>query len=109
MFFEADVRSSKLELLRDVNITRISDTLSYSFPQTVTEIFSKSQISGMKIDITPIRPRGLSGLDDQIHSCHSETSYPMMPKLCDFQFLSLRGSQKEKMKSYLLANIKELL
>ena len=27
---------------------------------------------------------GLSGLDDQIHSCHSETSYFMAPKLCDF-------------------------
>ena len=47
---------SKLESLRDVNVTRISDTLSYSFTQTVTEIFSKSQISGMKIDITPIGP-----------------------------------------------------
>ena len=75
---------SKLESLRDVNVTRISDTLSYGFSQTVTEIFSKSQIPGMKIDITPIGPWGLGGLDDQVHSCHSETSYLMMPKLCDF-------------------------
>ena len=75
---------SKLESLHDVNITRISDTLSYGFPQTVTEIFSESQISGMKIDITPIGPGGLGGLDAQIHSCHFETSYPTMPKLCDF-------------------------
>ena len=33
---------------------------------------------------------GLRGLDDQLQSCHSETSYPTMPKLCDFRFLSLR-------------------
>ena len=48
-----------------------------------TEIL-KSQISGMKTHITPIGPRDLGDLDDQIDSCHSETSYPMMPKLCDF-------------------------
>ena len=33
---------------------------------------------------------GLRGPDDQTHSCQSETSYSMMSKLCDFQFLSLR-------------------
>ena len=39
----------------------------------------------------PIRPGGgLRGPDGQTHSCQSETSYPMMPKLGDFQFLSLR-------------------
>ena len=27
---------------------------------------------------------GLRGLDGQTHSCQSETSYPMMPKLGDF-------------------------
>ena len=27
---------------------------------------------------------GLRGPDDQTHSCQSETSYSMMPKLCDF-------------------------
>ena len=32
----------------------------------------------------PIRPGGLRGPDDQTHSCQSETSYPMMPKLGDF-------------------------
>ena len=33
----------------------------------------------------PIRPGGgLRGLDGQTHSCQSETSYPMMPKLGDF-------------------------
>ena len=35
----------------------------------------------------PIRPgggRGLRGLDDQTHNCQSETSYSMVPKLCDF-------------------------
>ena len=26
----------------------------------------------------------LSSLNDQIHICHSETSYPMIPKRCDF-------------------------
>ena len=29
-------------------------------------------------------PGGLRGLDGQTHSCQSETSYPMMPKLGDF-------------------------
>ena len=28
-------------------------------------------------------PRERRGPDDQIHSCHSETSSSMMPKLCD--------------------------
>ena len=28
--------------------------------------------------------QGLRGSDDQIHSCHLETFYSMMPKLCDF-------------------------
>ena len=37
----------------------------------------------------PIRPGGggggrLRGLDDQTHSCQSETTYSMMPKLGDF-------------------------
>ena len=33
----------------------------------------------------PIRPGGgLRGPDGQTHSCQSETSYPMMPKLGDF-------------------------
>ena len=38
-----------------------------------------------KIQIfNPIRPGGgLRGPDDQTHSCQSETSYPMMPKLGD--------------------------
>ena len=29
-------------------------------------------------------PGGLRGPDGQTHSCQSETSYPMMPKLGDF-------------------------
>ena len=27
---------------------------------------------------------GVSGPDEQIHSCYSETSYSIMSKLCDF-------------------------
>ena len=36
--------------------------------------------------LNPIRPGGggLRGPDGQTHSCQSETSYPMMPKLGDF-------------------------
>ena len=35
--------------------------------------------------INPIRPGGgLRGPDGQTHSCQSETSYPMIPKLGDF-------------------------
>ena len=33
---------------------------------------------------------GLRGPDDQTHSCQSETSHSVMPKLYDFLFLSLR-------------------
>ena len=29
---------------------------------------------------------GLRGQNDQIHSCHSETSYSIKPKLCNFCF-----------------------
>ena len=38
-------------------------------------------------EFNPIRPGGGGGLrgpDGQTHSCQSETSYPMMPKLGDF-------------------------
>ena len=38
IFFEVD--HSKLESLRDVSVTRIGDTLSYGFPQTVLEPLS---------------------------------------------------------------------
>ena len=38
-----------------------------------------------RIPVNPIRPGGgIRGPDDQTHSCQSETSYSMMPKLCDF-------------------------
>ena len=33
---------SKLESLRDVSVTRIGDTLSYGFPQTVFEVWKHS-------------------------------------------------------------------
>ena len=39
------------------------------------------------LSLNPIRPGGGGGLrgpDDQTHSCQSETSYSMMPKLCNF-------------------------
>ena len=51
-------------------------------------LLSKSVLCGYTF--TPIRAGGggrggeLRGPDDQIHSCHSETSYSMIPKLCDF-------------------------
>ena len=44
-----------------------------------TEIL-KSHISGIKIDINPVRLRetgGVGGPDDQVRSCHSETSDPL--------------------------------
>ena len=37
---------------------------------------------------------GLRGADYQTQSCQSETSYSMMPKLCEFYFLSLRNFSK---------------
>ena len=43
------------------------------------------RISNLKGHFNPIRPGGgLRGPDGQTHSCQSETSYPMMPKLGDF-------------------------
>ena len=69
-----------------------------------TEIL-KSHISGIKIDINPIRTwrgggggEGLRGPDHEIHSCHSETS-------CSYnaQTLSLLVF------TFLLADKKELL
>ena len=35
-------------------------------------------------NLTLSGPGGLRGPDGQTHSCQSETSYPMMPKLGDF-------------------------
>ena len=37
-----------------------------------------------QLTLNPIRPGGLRGPDGETHSCQSETSYPMMPKLGDF-------------------------
>ena len=42
------------------------------------------------LNVYPIGPGRLRGPNDQTHSCLSETSYSMMPKLCDFYFLSSR-------------------
>ena len=36
------------------------------------------------VRLTLSGPGGLRGPDGQTHSCQSETSYPMMPKLGDF-------------------------
>ena len=36
------------------------------------------------------------GGDHQIYSYHSVTSYLMMPKLCDFNFLSLKTCSEKK-------------
>ena len=51
-------------------------------------LFDKTKTNSVRCQanaiINPIRPGGLRGPDDQTHSCQSETSYPMMPKLCDF-------------------------
>ena len=45
----------------------------------------KYNVAGDCLAINPIRPGGgLRGPDGQTHSCQSETSYPMMPKLGDF-------------------------
>ena len=44
-----------------------------------------SPLPDKKIMVHPLTLLGLrGGSDDQIHSCQSETSYPMIPKLCDF-------------------------
>ena len=50
------------------------------------EIFMFSPVAYITVDFNPIRPGGggLRGPDGQTHSCQSETSYPMMPKLGDF-------------------------
>ena len=35
IFFEAEVRTFEIRILGDVSVTRIGDTLSHGFPQTV--------------------------------------------------------------------------
>ena len=49
--------------------------------------FLKMNVRSHTHSLNPIRPGGGGGLrgpDGQTHSCQSETSYPMMPKLGDF-------------------------
>ena len=56
-------------------------------------MFNFSLLSQEKLHFNPIRPGGgggLKGMYDQTHSCQSETSYSMMPKPGDFQFLFLK-------------------
>ena len=48
-----------------------------------TVIFAASKAF---LNVNPIGPGRLRDLDDQTNSCLSETSYSMMPKLCDFYF-----------------------
>ena len=43
-------------------------------------------ISFLTEKLNPIRP-GLRGPGDQTHSCQSETSHSMMPKICDLVFI----------------------
>ena len=54
--------------------------------------WQKESLLNLPIPLT-LSGRGGGGLrcpDDQTHICHSETSYSMMTKSCDFQRLSLR-------------------
>ena len=70
----------------------LSDTLGFAtdwFRSNVHVIlqYSVNNLQSVITSFNPIRPGGgggLRGLDGQTHSCQSETSYPMMPKLGDF-------------------------
>ena len=61
------------------------------FPtKTDTDIQTNTSISIFVLTLSGWGGGGLRGSDDQIQSYHLDTSYPTMPKLCDFLFLSLR-------------------
>ena len=66
---------SKLESLRDVSVTRIGDTLSYGFPETVLDIRAEFAKTNCKINI----PEWAKALSLQM---------PMI-KLCFIRFVLL--------------------
>ena len=71
IFFEADVRSFEIRIRCDVNVTRIGDTLSYGFLQTVQRdkcdrcllcfkllsyLYGAEVIIGAQLNPAPARP-----------------------------------------------------
>ena len=62
-----------------MNIVFVSNTVQYNTKYNTTIYNFSLTLSG--------RGGGrLSGPDDQTHSCQSETTYSMTPKLGDFEF-----------------------
>ena len=55
----------------------------YSWPQfSLSGCLKRGKVGNLNLTLSG--PGGLRGPDGQTHSCQSETSYPMMPKLSDF-------------------------
>ena len=79
-----------LQMNRDNNGNSIDLILVGRCPLSAAGLLSdyrKEKIIRSMNLINPIRPGGggkLRGPDDRTHSCQSETSHSMMPKLCDF-------------------------
>ena len=73
------------KLRNDVLLVRDFVRMHYQLSAKVMDPNFRSRVA-KEIEFNPIRPGGggLRGPDGQTHSCQSETSYPMMPKLGDF-------------------------
>ena len=72
----------------DFEIGESSSKLSAFFPRKTKCTPASYEVCGYSLlsnVLNPIRPGGgIRSMDDQSHSCQSETSYSMMSKLCDF-------------------------
>ena len=76
-------------LLEEQRASRMDKSFMNSLASHILQLgtyFFEKHVSPFVEDLSTIRNTqgGLRGPDDQIQSCHSETSYPTMPKICDF-------------------------
>ena len=68
----------------DTKLLKVNKQKSVTYLSKVVQLYLDSSLAVNQL-LNPIRPGGgLRGPDDQTHSCQSETSYSMTPKLGDF-------------------------
>ena len=76
----------------------VKETEPSKLSSATSNLSSKSRYRVKRLSdggVNPIRPGGggLRGPDDQTHSCQSETSYSMMPKLGDLRHILTKHEQ----------------